>query len=80
MLLVEIKNPEGCYLIIMGLLLDSEVTIVSYYAYKKTPLPFISQMLLFMDSHKWGLFALNIPYTISWINPHNHLYTPLAKL
>lgn len=38
-LLSEIKDPEGRYIILVGLLQDVETTIVSYYAPNSNPNP-----------------------------------------
>lgn len=50
--LAEIKDLEGRYPIVSGMLLDSEVTVVSYYAPNSKPLPFLSYLLGVVDSHK----------------------------
>lgn len=53
-LLVEIKDPEGSYLILTGDLLDSEITIASYYAPNKNQIPFLSHLQKVIDTHKRG--------------------------
>lgn len=54
----ELKDPEGRYLILSGFLLDSEVTIVSYYAPNKNPLLFLSHLFSVIDSHKQGTLII----------------------
>lgn len=54
----QLKDPEGRYLILFAMLLDSEVTIVSYYAPNKNPLSFLSHLFSVIDSHKQGTFIL----------------------
>lgn len=58
-LLKELKDPEGRYLILSGLLLDDEVTIVSYYAPNKNPLSFLSHLFSVVESHKRGTHILD---------------------
>lgn len=64
--LVEIKYPEGRYLILTGFLLDVEATVVSYYSPNKKPLPFLSHLLSVIDSHKHGTLLIcgNFNYTL----------------
>lgn len=50
----EIKDPEGRYLILTGYLIDSAITIVSYYAPNKNPIPFLSHLFQVVDSHRMG--------------------------
>lgn len=56
----ELKDPEGRYLKLSGLLLDDEVTItvVSYYAPHKNPLSFLSHLLSVVETHKSGTLIL----------------------
>lgn len=50
----EIKDPEGRYLILTGNILDTEVTVVSYYAPNKQPIPFLTHLLQVVNAHKMG--------------------------
>lgn len=43
--LTEIKDPEGRYIVLVGLLQDIETTFVSYYAPNNNPNPFFSHLL-----------------------------------
>lgn len=54
----EIKDPEGRYIIITGLLLDNVVTIVSYYAPNRNPLSFLSHLFSVVESHKQGTLII----------------------
>lgn len=50
----EIKDPEGRYIILTGHILDTAVTVVSYYAPNKQPTSFISHLLQVVSTHKMG--------------------------
>lgn len=54
----EIKDPEGRYILITGLLLDNEITIVSYYAPNRNPLSFPSHLFSVVESHKKGTLMI----------------------
>lgn len=54
----EIKDPEGRYIILTGLLLDNEITIVSYYAPNRNPLSFLSHLFSVVESHKKGTLMM----------------------
>lgn len=57
-LIKEIEDPEGRYLILKGHLLDTAITIVSYYAPNKQPNSFLSHLLQKIDYHKIGTVIL----------------------
>lgn len=50
----EIKDPEGRYIILTGHILDTAVTVVSYYAPNKQPTSFMSHLLQVVSTHKMG--------------------------
>lgn len=50
----EIKDPEGRYLILMGYIMDTAVTVVSYYAPNYRPVPFLSHLFNIINTHKMG--------------------------
>lgn len=50
----EIKYPERRYFLLTGLLLDSEIMIVSYHAPNKNPLSFLSHLFSIVQSYKHG--------------------------
>ena len=50
----EIKDPEGRYIILTGHIMDTAVTIVSYYAPNLNPLPFMSHLFQVVYMHKFG--------------------------
>lgn len=50
----EIKDPEGRYIIITGYIMDTAITVVSYYAPNKQSTPFLSHLLQIISTHKLG--------------------------
>lgn len=54
----EIKDPEGRYLILVGLLQDTTATFVSYYAPNANPNPFFSHLLQVVKTHSKGTLFL----------------------
>ena len=50
----EIKDPEGRYIILTGYIMDTAVTIVSYYAPNINPLSFMSHLFQAIEAHKVG--------------------------
>ena len=54
----EIRDPEGRYIILVGLLQDVETTLVSYYAPNTNPNPFFSHLLQVLRSHCRGTLFL----------------------
>ena len=50
----ELKDPEGRYLILTGYILDSAVTVVSYYAPNLNTMPFLSHLFQTVNTHKIG--------------------------
>ena len=54
----EIKDPEGRYILLTGQVLDTEITIVSYYAPNLNPLPFLSHLFQIINSHKIGTLLI----------------------
>lgn len=59
MLLTEIKDPEGRYIIVVGgLLQDVETTVVSYYAPNSNPNPFFSHLFQVICTHCKGTLLL----------------------
>lgn len=45
---------KGCYLILTGYVLGIAITVVSYHAPNKKPIPFLSHLLQVVNSHKMG--------------------------
>lgn len=54
----EIRDPEGHYLILTGYIMDTTVTVVSYYAPNKQPIPFLSHLLQVLSTHKIGTIII----------------------
>ena len=54
----EIKDPEGRYIILVGLLQEVETTLVSYYAPNTNPIPFFSHLFQVLRSHCKGTLFL----------------------
>lgn len=54
----EIKDPEGRYLILLGHIMDTEITVVSYYAPNKQPIPFLTHLLQVVSTHKMGTLVV----------------------
>lgn len=54
----EIKDPEGRYLILTGHLCDALITVVSYYAPKRSQSSFLSHLFQVIDSHKMGTLLI----------------------
>lgn len=52
----RIRKVDTYYL--KGLLLDTEITVVSYYAPNKNPLSFLSHLFTIVDSHKKGTLIM----------------------
>lgn len=50
----EIKDPEGRYLLLTGFVMDTAITVVSYYAPNRHPLPFLSHLFQVINTHKIG--------------------------
>lgn len=48
----EIKDPEGRYIILTGFIMDTAITVVSYYAPNKKPIPFLSHLFQVINSHR----------------------------
>lgn len=53
----EIKDPEGRYIVLVGLLQDIETTFVSYYAPNTNSNPFFSHPLQIIKTHCKGTLA-----------------------
>lgn len=56
--LTEIKDPEGRYLLLVGLLQDVTTTFVSYYAPNSNSNPFFSHLLQVVRTHCKGTLFL----------------------
>lgn len=54
----EISDPEGRYIILTSHLLDTEVTVVSYYAPNHNPTSFLSHPLQVINVHKQGTLLI----------------------
>lgn len=54
----EINDLEGCYLILVGLLQDTETTLVSYYAPIDNPKTLFSHLLQVAQAHRKGALIL----------------------
>lgn len=74
----EIKDPEGRYLILMGYIMDTAVTVVSYYAPNYHPVPFLSHLFNIINTHKMGsIFICGDSNQVLLPFPDKTPYTPL---
>ena len=77
----EIKDPEGRYIILVGLLQDVETTLVSYYAPNNNPNPLFSYLFQVLHTNCKGTLILCGDSNLV-IQPHldKSLYAPDSTL
>lgn len=54
----EIRDPEGRYIILTGHIMDTAITVVSYYAPNKQSAAFLSHLLQVISTHKLGTMLI----------------------